>query len=427
MKILVLTPTFLPIVGGAEMVLFEVYRRLAGRHEVELLSPVPPPALVRDHASPEYDALVPFPVERYVDRVSFMKLRGHRFTAGAIPPFSLSAVTAVRRAVRRFRPDVLNVHYLMPTGLAGVVAERCLGVPTVLSLSGRDAPGPGVPPLWRWWQCALVALVTDATYVSGYCRTALHGAGRGRGVVVYAGVEIPPPGGDATAVRRALGVPPSVPLIFALQRLAPEKRVDVLLHALRRFLDRGGRGVLVLGGTGPEAERLRALARDLAVEPAVRFAGYIPRQELASYFLAADLFLFHSTFETFGIVLAQAMSYGCPIVSVKHTAIPEVVGDAGMLVEPGDPDANGASAQRPGASSHRLGDAMAAVLGDEAYRRRLAASGRERARALFDWDRIAEQYEAVLARAAAGGGARRAGAGTPASATGSGASAHGAS
>jgi len=149
-KILVLTPTFLPVVGGAELVVLEVYRRLARRHDVRLLTPVLAESLRREQGSSEYDALVTFPVERYEDRVTLMRVRGHRFTAGALPPFSLSAVAAVRRAVAAVRPDVLNVHYAMPTGLAGVVAERRLGVPTVLTMNGarssRSSPTPPTSP-----------------------------------------------------------------------------------------------------------------------------------------------------------------------------------------------------------------------------------------------------------------------------------------
>ena len=170
MKILVLTPTFLPVVGGAEIVLFEIYRRLATRHEILLVTPHLDPALLRDQASKEYEGMVSFPVERYQDCISFMRIPGHRLTGGAIPPFSLSAVGAVRDAARRFRPDVLNVHYVMPTGLAGVWAERVLGIPTVMTLNGRDVPGPGVPFLWRWWHRLILGMVKDQTYVSGYCQ-----------------------------------------------------------------------------------------------------------------------------------------------------------------------------------------------------------------------------------------------------------------
>src|SRR5438094_6058267 len=394
-KILVLTPTFLPVVGGAELVVLEVYRRLALRHDVRLLTPVLPASLHREQGSSEYDALVTFPVEHYEDRVTLMRVRGHRWTAGALPPFSLSAVAAVRRAVAAARPDVLNVHYAMPTGLAGVVAARRLGVPTVLTMNGRDVPGPGVPALWRWWQRALIALVTDATYVSGYCRDAIYGRGRGRGEVIANGVEIPPPPGDGAAVRAALEVPPGDCLVFALQRLAPEKRVDTLLRALRRCLDGGVAVTLVIGGTGPEAPALRALAAELGIDKHVRFAGYLPRTGLGGYFEACDLFAFHSTYETFGLVVAQAMSYGRAVVTVRSTALPEVVGDAGVLVPPGDAAA--------------LGEAIAGLAHDPARRRALGEAGRRRAAALYAWDRVAEGYERVLARAAARGKAPRAG------------------
>jgi len=389
MRILVLTPTFFPVVGGAEMVIFEVYRRLARRHEVRLLTPELSAVLRQEAGSDEYDALVPFPVERYRDRISFMRLRGHRWSGGLIPPFSLSAVAAVRRVARAFRPDVLNVHYLMPTGLAGLVAEWWLGIPTVLTVNGRDAPGPGVPPVWRAWQRALLGLVTDSTYVSGYCREALYGARRGRGRVLYDGVEIPPPAGDGTDVRRALDVPPADVLVFALQRLAPEKRVDVLLRALRACLDSHVPTTLVVGGRGSEESRLRMLAGDLGVEKQTRFVGYIPHAALGSYFAACDVFAFHSTFETFGIVVAQAMSYGRPVVTVRNTALPEVVGEAGLLVETGD--------------AHGFAAAITRLARDPELRRTLGEEGARRAETLFNWDRIVVQYEALLGRAAARG------------------------
>ncbi|TAL09530.1 MAG: glycosyltransferase family 1 protein [Nitrospirae bacterium] len=386
MKILVLTPTFLPVVGGAEIVLYEVYRRLARRHEVCLLTPTLRDGTVCDPGVLADIGDVPFAVERYRDRVSFMSIPGHRLTGGAIPPFSLSAVAAVRRAVRRFCPDVLNVHYAMPTGLAGAVADRWWGIPTVLTMNGRDVPGPGVPALWKWWQRALIALVTDATYVSYYCKDALYRSDVARGQVVYNGVQIPPPSGNGVALREALGIPAGKPMLFALQRLSPEKQVEILLHAMKHYIDSGGDGILVIGGTGSDAPRLSRLAAELCIEKQVYFTGYIPQGQLSSYFLACDVFVFHSTFETFGLVIAQAMSYGKAVVTVRNTAIPEVLGDGGLLVETGDWRA--------------LGEAVLALARDEGMRRRLGQAGRARTEALFNWDHVVEHYEAVLSRAA---------------------------
>jgi glycosyltransferase involved in cell wall biosynthesis len=385
-RILVLTPTFLPAVGGAELVLFEVFRRLAGRHEILLLTPYLADNVLRDQASEEYVSAVPFAVERYYDRVSFMRIPGHRWSGGAIPPFSLSAVAAVCDAARRFSPDVLNVHYLMPTGLAGVLAERWWGIPTVVTMNGRDIPGPGVPVLWRWWQRVLLSLVTDATYGSNFCMKAIYPSTRTRGQVVHNGVEIPPPPGDGAALRHSLGIPDREPLFFSLQRLAPEKQVAILLRAMRHYLQRGRAGSLIIGGKGPEEAKLRALADELGIQKQVHFVGYIPREQLGSYFLACNVFVFHSTFETFGLVIAQAMSYGLAVVTVRNTALPEVLGEGGLLVETGD--------------WRGMGEAMAMLVRDEAIRNRLGEAGRARAETLFNWDNIAAQYETVLTRAA---------------------------
>src|SRR5206468_1315774 len=133
---------------------------------------------------------------------------------------------------------------------------------------------------------------------------------------------------------------------------------------MRYYLDREGTGTLVVGGQGPEEARLRALADELGIHKQVHFVGYIPREQLGSYFLACDVFVFHSTFETFGLVVAQAMNYGRAVATVRNTALHEVLGDARLLVDTGD--------------WRGLGDAMMKLARDEALRRRLGESGRAR-------------------------------------------------
>lgn len=394
MRILVLTPTFLPVVGGAELLLLHVFRRLAARHEVLLLAPEPAPELVAAHGNPEYDGLVNFEVRRYADRFSCMKIPGHRLSRGLIPPFSLSAVGAVRRAARDFAPDVLNVHYCMPTGLAAWWAQRALGLPTVLSLTGRDVPGPGVPPLWGWWHRRVGSACAGRTHITEFCRRAVYGprAGEDAGGIIPGGVaEAPAPDPAGTAALRVrLGVAPDAPLVFALQRLDGLKRVDVLLRAMPGVLREHPGAVLVVGGTGPMAPRLEALARELGIAGAVRLAGFIPDAEVPLYMDAADLFAFHSTYETFGIVLAEAMARGRAVVSVDDPAIAEVVdhGRTGLLVPILDHEA--------------MGRAVAGLLADPARRGAMGAAGRDKVRRLYLWDRVAGQYEDALADAAQG-------------------------
>jgi glycosyltransferase involved in cell wall biosynthesis len=146
--------------------------------------------------------------------------------------------------------------------------------------------------------------------------------------------------------------------------------------------------LLIIGGKGAALDGLESLAKGLGVSRSVRFAGYVPDAELPGYYAAADVFVFHSTYETFGIVLAEAMAAGKAIVSVNSTAIPEVVsqGITGMLVPPLDPEA--------------LSNEVIRLLDSPGERARLGKNARKWAEENLDWNVIAAQYEETLQNAA---------------------------
>jgi glycosyltransferase involved in cell wall biosynthesis len=381
MRILVLTPTFMPMVGGAEIVLLEVYRRLAERHEVCLLTVdkgLPPSDL---------DHLINFQVVRYRDRFSFMKFRGHRLTGGIVPPFSLSAVSATRRTVADFRPDVLNTHYMAPTGLATVVVQRQFSLPCVLSFTGRDVPGPNTPWFWKYYGRWVARQVADVTYISGYCRRAIFGPTASLdGHIIPAGVNLQRyhPHISAITMRQRLGLSPDVPVLLAVQRLSPEKRVDIIIQAMSYVLREHPQAILVIGGAGKSQPKLVSLVQQLGLEQSVRFIGYIPDADLPLYYAMCDIFVFHSTYETFGIVLAEAMAVGKAIVSVNSTAIPEVISDGktGVLVPP--------------LNALAMADRINHLLDTPSECARLGSNARTWAEQHFDWNLIAGRYEAVL-------------------------------
>lgn len=94
-------------------------------------------------------------------------------------------------------------------------------------------------------------------------------------------------------------------------------------------------GLIIVGGG--EKETLIALAESLGVQDSIRFEGFVPDSKLPEYYRAADLFVFPSLLEGFGMVLLEAMASGLPVVASDTTAIPEVVGTAGCLVRVADP------------------------------------------------------------------------------------------
>lgn len=386
MRILVLTPTFLPAVGGAELVILQVYRRLAMRHSVLVLTPYLTKNLLNSIGSKEYNHFINFGVQRYHDRLTLMKIRGHRVTCGLIPPFSLSAIAAVKRAVRAFNPDIINIHYVMPTGLAGFYAQKILKIPVVITYNGRDVPGPGVPVLWKYWHRFIGYNCADMTFVSNYCRNVIYGSTAQLGQVIYNGVEDPVAISKAQvdALQDKLQLFGDEHILFSLQRLDYLKRIDVLIRSMPKILEYEPKTYLIIGGKGSDLPRLKNLTDELGIAERVIFAGFIPDIEVPIYFTLADLYVFHSTYETFGMVLAEAMNYGKAIVSVANTAIPEVVdtGKTGLLV--------------PTYDSEALAGAILQLLNNRNRREEMGKWGKKRVERLFRWDDIALKYEQVL-------------------------------
>ena len=160
--------------------------------------------------------------------------------------------------------------------------------------------------------------------------------------------------------------------------LERRKAFDQLLKALGIILSRGkGHPELTIIGDGPDRMRLKHLADDLGIESAVRFAGFVTEGELLSHYQRADAFVFPSYMEGFGIAIAEAMACGVPVIACNASAVPEVVGDAGILVPPND--------------FHALAEAIVRIMEDEDLRKRLGELGVQRVRTLFTWDMVAER------------------------------------
>ena len=397
MRILALTPTFFPIMGGAELGIHEICRRLAENHAVRILTPVPTDRLAGAYGS-EGEAPEParYDVLRFADRINLKNAPGQSFLRGIVPPFSLSLAAVALRQAQAFRPDAVLAFYALPCGLAAARIRKKRRIPVLLSLIGRDVPGPGIPPLWERHVRRVMRAVDRTVFISEYCRQALGVTpGPGDDVIPF-GVNserfaVPAGGG---AVREKLAIPPGARVLLSVQRLDPWKRVDVLIRAQALLLKEAD-AYLVIGGKGPEAGRLRALAHELGVSTRVLFAGYIPDRELPLYHAMADLFVFHSTYETFCLSLLQAMAAGNPIVSVRSTAIPELVrhGENGLLVEPGD--------------AAGLARSVLQLLADAGMRGRFSRESRRRVRSGYDWGHVARRYEAALEQCLTGGrGAR---------------------
>jgi len=147
--------------------------------------------------------------------------------------------------------------------------------------------------------------------------------------------------GDADAARAQVasyGV--TKPFVLFVSSLWPYKNCDGLLRAWSSARAALGDRQLVIVGAGRDkeyADSLPALARELGISGDVVFVGGIPLADTVPFYRAADVFVYASFNETFGLPILEAMACGCPVVTSNVTAMPETAGGAAVLCDPTDP------------------------------------------------------------------------------------------
>ncbi len=134
------------------------------------------------------------------------------------------------------------------------------------------------------------------------------------------------PADDRDAVRRALGLPTERPLLLSVRRLAPRMGLDALIQAMPAVTATHPHALLLIGGKGPERERLQRRIADLHLTDSVRLIGFIPDDQLAAHYQAADAFVLPTlALEGFGLVTAESLACGTPVLGTPIGATPELL------------------------------------------------------------------------------------------------------
>ena len=207
--------------------------------------------------------------------------------------------------------------------------------------------------------------------------------------VIYEGVNprFRPAPPEATAgVRHAYTLPEN--FILSLGTIEPRKNLTLLLEAYRILRDRGSDlRLVIVGKKGWLYEGFFRRLRELGLEDKITFTGFVPDADLPAIYSAADLFVFPSLYEGFGLPVLEAMACGAPVVTSNSSSLPEVAGDAALLVDP--------------TSVGDLAEAMNALMQNEDLQRTLKTKGPRQA-AKFSWNKAAREtlavYRSVLAR-----------------------------
>jgi glycosyltransferase involved in cell wall biosynthesis len=344
--------------------------------------------LSRDTRGHSFDVFVPMPPPangRAWDRLRFHASGGQTVR----PPLRIAWEQAVLpRQLAALKPDLLHgLAYALPVGWSGP------SVVTVYDLSFLRFP--------RTFKAAnriYLAATTRATArrarriltISEHARrdiVRLLGVPEQRVDVTYPAAEERfrlLPSAEIQAFRLARGLPEA--FVFSVGTLEPRKNLIGLLHAYAR-LKAPRPPLYVAGGSGWRFSPIFDTVQRLGLLDDVHFLGFVPEDELPLWYNAARLFVFPSVYEGFGLPVLEAMSCGTPVITSSAASLPEVAGQAAVLVEPQD--------------TERLADEMERVFDDPQMRTELRAAGRIQA-SRFSWRTMTDQTVASYARAIGG-------------------------
>jgi radical SAM protein with 4Fe4S-binding SPASM domain len=295
-------------------------------------------------------------------------------------------------AALRDAPDVIH---LCHAGLGPWIPALRAALPCAITANvhGNDLLAPWVhhgttDDGYRAAQIAGLSAADAVVCVSAFSRALARGRGVADDVLhaVENGVDTARfcPGPRDAALARQLGVADGDEVVLAVSRLAPRKGHRTALHAIARLAATRPRLRFVFTGASDAMRaELGALARELGIRDRVIAAGFVPDDELPALYRLADAFVLladaatDDDVEGFGVALVEAAASALPVVAASTGGIPEAVGDAGVLVPPGDADAAAAAIARvldaPGDLGARARARVVASLAQDRVTARMVA------------------------------------------------------
>jgi glycosyltransferase involved in cell wall biosynthesis len=301
----------------------------------------------------------------------------------------------IRGAVEEISPDIIHIQNHFLIGRRVVSAAKKLGIPVIgtnhfmpenlvhfLHLPGIARRGLRK---FAWRDC--VRIFEQLDVVTTPTKTAvalLKNAGFSKDVMpISCGIDLErfKPTNDGLYLKRIFAVPNDKPVLLYVGRLDKEKKIDVILRALPDIL-RVTNVHLVVVGMGQEKQKLVKLTKELGIQKAVTFTGFVPDKDLQNIYRIADLFVIAGIAELQSIATLEAMASGLPVVAANAMALPELVhdGENGYLFSDED--------------SRMLAEKVIAILSNQAMRAQMSQKSLEIIKD-HDINKVIEKYESI--------------------------------
>ncbi len=338
MRVLIASDTYHPHVNGASYFTQRLAHALANAgHEVAVVAPGPQLTATREmHGKVTFYGVRSFPIF-IVPKFRF------------VMPILSGISGRVRAALREFKPDIVHIQMHFPVSRMALNEARKLNIPVVATnhfmpenLTHYLHMPKGVTDVINtlaWQDCVRIYEKTHGVSAQTHTGKAALTPWYKRSIqIISCGIDLArfSPNVDPTPARQEYHLPEK-PILISVCRLDKEKKVDEVLRAVAKALQRADFH-FVVAGHGAEEKKLKKLAKTLGIEEQVTFAGFVPDDLLPPLYAAAAVAINAGIAELQCIAAMEGMATGLPVLAARAVALPELVhdGENGYLFEPGN-------------------------------------------------------------------------------------------
>ncbi len=315
MNIAIITDTYFPDINGVTSSIHTLSESLRNHgHNVYIFTVSEPKQMMAKLK--EDSAVYRFP------SIPIFFIKPHRATA----PFSARII----RLMRELKIDIIHTQTEFFMGFVGMNASHYLRLPVIHTyhtmledythyIAKGYLATPKMAQVFSRFFCNLADSVIVPTVK---VEKSLHSYGVKRPIyVIPTGIDLEPfrreryDEYEITELKRSLRINPEHKIILCLGRVAKEKSLDMVIQAMPRIISRHSNVCMLIVGTGPALNQLKALSVSLGISDKVIFTGSAPYSEIAKYYRLGDIFISCSVTETQGLTYYEAMASGLPVVA----------------------------------------------------------------------------------------------------------------
>ena len=370
-RILMVTSTFFPVIGGAEVLIYELARSLVKKgYKVTIICPKSQNSAVKDLAG-----------------IKVLSLLEQKGKAGFLKNICR---TLVFLFMHHREIDIMHAHFAFPSGFMAAFC-RLFGIPVIITSYGSDIQVSAeasygvrrnkIAAVLTW--LALKLANVHVVLCRSMIEEAIHAGSDPKKIrVIHDGINSDEIVAGQTRIIERLELPPSDVVVLYLGRLHPKKRPEDLIKAAVKVLKIGQKAKFVIAGKGEEKAKLERLVKKLGLTNNVIFAGFVSDAEKWDLLTRADVFVLPSLMEGQPVTVLEAMACGIPIIATNRGPFPEMINSSmGVLVPPRDQEA--------------LAEAIMRLVMDRELRHSMGAKCAKTVEERYTVERMVENYETI--------------------------------